>query len=129
MNEAEFDEQHRVELERWRLIHALKGHGFLEAKHCEEQCDDPQCISGCLNQHAYLFRAAIVQGITLARATNDPRYPPAIIQTSRICTDHAPQYCHDTLCQVSGCLNRPAYLYRDIIKLASDEQLWKALKK
>lgn len=130
MTEEDIIKEHVEELERWQLIHALKGHGLINYCHCAELCADPGCSTGCLNQDAqHTFRAEIMSGVKIIRNSGSNRFPITPIRGSRTCMNHPPAGCHDSLCQVVGCLRKPAFHFRDLIRLAQKEAIFNALKK
>ena len=120
MNEQE-------ELEQWQLIHVLQGQ-LNKPGLCELQCGDPVCSTGCLRRSAHLnFRADIMHGVEIVRKRGDPRFP-LVVPTGSM--EHCKSnYCHDPVCLVVGCMETPGFNFRDLIKIAQEEKLWKVLKK
>lgn len=125
------------ELEQWRLIHIL--HGNVKPEHCWHQCHDDFCSRGCLNQKANVFRPEIMHGVEILRRHSDPRFPliaGTAFNSRRGCPDgnlgkigSTDKLCNDPVCAVTGCLEKPAYNFRELIKVARDEELIAALKK
>ena len=117
--------------EEWTLLHALQGHD--KNGHCvlNKRCADPVCESGCLGQNATEFRAQIMHGIAIARDQGDARWPESadyyMNPDGKKCPTTGWQ-CVDAVCTVSGCLDVPAWKFRDLIKLERDEILFKALR-
>ena len=121
MNEEE-------ELEQWKLIHVLSGE-LNKPGHCKLKCGDPTCGNGCLRQPANLyFRADIMHGVELVREEGGSRFPLVVpwIGGKEHCNSG---YCHDPVCRVVGCMEAPGFNFRDLIKRAQQEKLWKVLKK
>jgi len=130
MTEEDILKDHTEELERWQIVHALKGHGLINYCHCAELCADPGCETGCLNQDAqHTFRHEIMRGVKIVRNSGSDRFPPTVIVTGRKCTDHPKSSCSDSLCQIVGCLRKPAFNFRDLIRLAQKDLVFQALKK
>ena len=119
------------EEEEWKLMHVLSmgprhRHGL-----CVERCADNVCDDGCLNQKAKHFRPAIMMGIKELREQGDDRFPFSAAHANNLLkTCPATRAtCSDAVCQVAGCLNIPAFHYRNIIKAADQAAVFKALKK
>ena len=116
------------EVEQWRVMHILRGH--VKPEHCRNQCTDDLCLRGCLNQRAALFRPEIMHGVEILRKRHDTRFPVMVpkirMRGEDSCNGLA---CYDTVCQVVGCMNAPAYNFRELIKVAREEELLRALKK
>ena len=114
--------------EQWELMHVLKGIHRTPGV-CSTRCADPVCQAGCLRQLAKTnFRADIMHGVTIARNSGDPRFPfvvPANYKGDCV----GPYTCYDATCQVVGCMEKPGYHFRDLIKLAHDNKIIEALKK
>ncbi len=116
------------ELEQWRLIHIL--HGSAKPEHCWHRCHDDLCIRGCLNQKASFFRPEIMHGVEILRKQSDPRFPVMVPKIRMSGEDSCiTSYCHDPVCQVVGCMEAPAYNFRELIKVAREEELLRVLKK
>ncbi len=118
------------EIEQWQLMHALRG-DHTKPGHCELKCGDPTCNTGCLRQEAaMLFRSDIMHGVEIARKNGSPLYPLTVPAASKKdCLRRPLSHCHDPVCQIVGCMERSAYNFRDLIKMAQENKLIKALKK
>ena len=135
---AESDEH-----EQWKVMHALQGH--LKNVPCAKQCADSLCQSGCLQQSAKVFRGDIMHGIEFARTQDGSKYPLTYTRAfaagalqctgQRACDNVLAAHpfpgraCADPVCHVTGCMDVPAWHFRDLIKMASIVALMKALKK
>jgi len=123
--------------EQWRLMHILRGHTKL--KHCDKICSDVLCLGGCLNQQAKLFRPEIMHGVKLIRESGSNKFPLTVltaVDSRRACSNSklgvvrsTDKFCDDPVCTVTGCLDVPAFYFREIIKIAREEELLEALKK
>lgn len=117
------------ELAQWQIIHALKGPDGIGR--CEHKCGDPVCSIGCLRSAASGgWRPYIMKGIELARKNGSPLYPLVVPDQNRsVFKCSRGRYCVDSVCQVSGCLDVPAYKFRNLIKAAQHDEVITALKK
>lgn len=109
-------------------MHILRGN-HRKPGLCIVKCKDPICDYGCLRQLAKLaFRADIMHGVEIARNNGDPRFP-FIVPANSIehCIDG--YLCKDSTCQVVGCMSKPGYIFRNLIKMAHNNKIIKALKK
>jgi len=130
------------ETEEWQLMHVLKGH--VKSCHCAGRCGDPVCQAGCLQQSAKVFRGDIMHGIQISRDNGESTYPisAASMSGSLECTGQCAKdnviashrtpaqthICADAVCHISGCMDVPAWKFRDLIQMAVREELMKALK-
>lgn len=132
------------EEEEWQIMHVL----LMGPRHknglCVKRCADNVCDNGCLNQKARHFRPAIMAGIKALREQGDTKFPltaAAAVGEYMECPMGTPvahrgqglrpdsSLCSDPVCMVAGCLSKPAFQYRRIIKAAQQEKVWRALKK
>lgn len=116
--------------DHWQIMHVLRGN-HLKPGLCSAPCEDPICQYGCLRQSAKTnFRAAIMHGVEVLRKQSDPRFPLMIPDTN-IKREDCRGFitCRDPVCQVVGCMDIPAYNFRELIKIANDNKIIKALKR
>jgi len=108
------------EQEQWELIHQLTN-GTTGA--CSKKCNDPICGIGCLNQTANKFRFYIMHGVSYTRKRDKKSFPintHGVINGEPVYvpppgTECKKGICKDTVCNVVGCMKKPAYYFRDII--------------
>lgn len=123
---------------QWEIMHVLRDGNT--GKCCSEKCGDPICDYGCLNLPAQNnFRAHIMHAIQSERDNGSNRFPlnvGAYLDPNQVCPGGTmgqigsnKKICRDPVCRVTGCLYKPAWHYRELIKLDIDYQLIKALKK
>lgn len=133
------EEKEEKEEEDWKLMHVLMMPEADKTGFCKTKCTDIVCDHGCLRQNAKVFRPSIMHGIKIAREQGSNKYPLYVTVASDY-NHHCPggelgtigsnqMICRDPVCQVSGCLNKPAFHFRRLIKLAMEEELIEALKK
>jgi hypothetical protein len=114
------------EAEQLKLMHILKLGGTDKHGICLAKCDDEACNVGCLQQQAKIFRPQIMQGVRIYRERNWHKYPlyaESAFQTGKPCTREGMHIvCKETVCGVVGCMERPAWQFRDLILLALREE-------
>lgn len=128
-----------AEEDQWEIMHVLKG-ATDKISQCSEKCGDPVCEYGCLRRDAQQhYRADIMHAIATLRETGSNEFPlnvGAYMEPNHRCTvgnlgiiGSNDKICRDPVCRVTGCLNRPAWRFRKLIKLEQDNKIIKALKK
>ena len=89
------------------------------------------------------MRGSIMRGIKLSREEGSNDYPYMVIDPlhkHKECKDGSVvigrhgstdvrQLCSDPVCKVAGCLSKPAWHYRELIKADHDDEIFRALKK
>ena len=112
----------------WELYHAMYA-GSAVINRCNKQCSDPLCDYGCLGQSATTKRSEIMEGITVHRNQGGTGFPITLHTAEESKIKCAVGYlCKDPVCKVSGCMRRPAWRFREVIKLAYQERLMGALR-
>lgn len=117
----------KEEADRWLVMHVLAGDPN-RCGVCSTRCEDPLCNkTNCLRRRASFFRTEIMHGVEAVRNYDPAKYPFIIPEEFKCdCVDE--YLCSDGTCQVVGCMAVPAYNFRELIKVAFDEKLFKALK-
>jgi hypothetical protein len=120
------EEQEKLE-EQELLMHILRmgpadGNGI-----CVNKCSDELCNAGCTRQRAKCFRPQIMQAIKYLRNNmidwdKYPLYADAALNPIRKCELYPNSDCLDPVCGVAGCLEKPAFYYRNLIAIALREE-------
>jgi hypothetical protein len=132
-------DEEKLNDEHWLTMHILSMSGRSTIGLCKERCVDPCCDYGCLQQSAKQFRPQIMHGIKYLREQGSDRFPltaEVVYSDAHKCkggdlgkVGTRDTYCKDPVCRVSGCLNRPAFQFRELIKIAAEQEIMNALKK
>jgi len=119
-------EDFEKEDEQRKLMHILSLPEADKNGICKVQCGDELCSHGCLQQKAGQFRPQIMQGIKICRERDWYKYPLYVDvfdnQVKRPCPENPLMHCSDPVCNVSGCLGKPAYNFRHLIRIALREK-------
>ncbi len=124
--------------DKWTTYHALRHQvnnlgntgsleGFEQRLRCQESCADPVCKKRrCLNASGKGFRQELMLGVRRSRKLGKPDFPVTIVGTingrKRQNCPGARGSCDDEVCKIIGCMDRPAYLFRDLLRLGYAEQ-------
>ena len=126
MSNTKKQEELEKEDEQAKLLHVLRLPPQTKFGICASPCEDPVCSIGCLQQRGTQFRPQIMQGIRICRERNWYKYPLYLTafenQSKMPCPESPLEYCNDPVCNVSGCLKKPALNFRHLIRIALTEQ-------
>lgn len=108
--------------EQAKLMHVLSLPEVGKGGICLTHCGDELCSHGCLQQRAYNFRPQIMQAIKICRAEDWYKYPLYVPFENEDLVCSFAGRCKDPVCQVAGCLQKPAWEYRHLIRIALREK-------